>query len=294
MARAPSALFTCLTVVLTCCCSSNRDGYIQIRGSDSEVNLVQRMAERFMETSDASVAIAGGGSGTGIAALLGGSIDVATSSRELEPIEKLLFIRKGIEPVAVIFATDALTVIVHPDNPVAELSVPQIGGLFGGSLKSWVTVGGADVEVVPYGRQSSSGTYVFFRDAVLGEHPYTPSLRQMNGNAQIVEGVSRDPGGIGYVAVGYLRSGNAPVRALRVVPEGLTEGVDPMDETAVRAGRYPIARPLYQFTRDAPTGATLEFLRFELSPDAEQTILDMGFYPVVDSWRSRNAHLYAP
>ncbi|MEM9691570.1 MAG: substrate-binding domain-containing protein, partial [Myxococcota bacterium] len=182
------------------------------------------------------------------------------------------------------------SVIVNAANPLSKLTVGQVGALFAGRTRDWKTYGGQGAAVC-YGRQSSSGTYSFFRQAVVrGE--YASDVRQMNGNGQIVEAVARDPGGIGYVAVGYLKSGAAGIRALPIAPTKKDEGVSPLDDKAVAAGAYPIARPLYQFTNGAPTGAVREFLLYELSEAGEAIVTEMGFYPVVESWKERNAHLY--
>jgi phosphate transport system substrate-binding protein len=266
-------------------CGGGADVELTVRGSDSELNLVQRLAEEFMKARpDVSIGVTGGGSGVGIAALLDRTTDIALSSRDLQPQEKLLALRKRVDPRGTIFATDALAVIVHPDNPWDEADLATIGRLFRGEVETWPH-GGA---VVPYGRQSSSGTYGFFKAAVL-HGDYATRVREMNGTAQIVEAVSHDPGGIGYVAAGYLRS-RPGVKTLRVVG-GDGAAVDPLDEAAVRSGRYPITRPLFQFTDGVPRGAAADFLRFELSPAGERLVAEMGFYPVLDAWRLKNEQL---
>jgi len=266
---------------------------IVVRGSDSEVNVVQRLAEVFMaEHPEVDVSVTGGGSGTGIAALLDGTTQIANSSRPFEPHEKLFAIRRGVHPVATIFATDALTVIVHPDNPITELDLDKIGAIYRGEAHTWDAFGGSG-EVVPYGRQSNSGTYAFFRDAVL-HGDFGTHVREMNGNAQIIEAVAADPRSIGYVAAGYLKSVGGRVRALGIIPAGGGTAVHPDDTAAVIAGRYPIARPLYQYTDGEPIGAVRQFLVFELSERGEEMITEMGFLPLVDAWRDQNRHLYPP
>jgi len=268
-------------------CSTTSTDRIDIRGSDSEVNLVQRLGEAFAaERADVAVAVSGGGSGVGIAALIDGTVDLASSSRPLSAQERLLALRAGVDPVETIFATDALTLIVHEDNPVGSLTVDAVGGMYRGEVDAWPH----GPELRAYGRQSSSGTYAFFREAVV-QGAYSDQVRQMTGNAQIVEGVAADPGGIGYVAVGYLQSGASGVRAVAI--EG-NEGqpVDPLDREAVAAGRYPIARPLFQISDGRPTGPVADFLRFEVSERGGAIVLDMGFYPVIDAWKARNAHLH--
>ena len=282
-----------LIVVAACSTNTgdavNRTDEIKIRGSDSEVNLVQRLGEAFFEQRGVGVAVTGGGSGVGIASLIDGTIDVANSSRPLLPEEELLALRKGVEPVPTLFATDALTVVVHKRNPIASLTLEEVAALFAGNVVSWEAFGG-EGHVVLYGRQSSSGTYMFFRDAIVGGD-FSRGIREMNGSAQIAEAVGRDPRGIGYLAVGYLKAAADSVRVVPIRAYGSSEAVDPRDRTAVRAGRYPIVRPLYQYTNGLPEGATLEFLRFELSPSGERLIEEMGFYPPIDAWREDNRHL---
>jgi phosphate transport system substrate-binding protein len=263
---------------------------ILIRGSDSEVNLVQRIAEEFMkEHPGVHIAVTGGGSGTGIAALIEGTIDIANSSRSLEAHERLFAFRNDRDPVPTLFATDALSVIVHPKNPIRSLTVEQIGAMFRGDVTDWSAFGGKG-EVVPYGRQSSSGTYSFFRDQVL-QSDFGNHVREMNGNAQIVEAVANDPNAVGYVAVGYLESARGRVNWLRVSPGPGKDAIDPTDFDRVMDGHYPIARPLYQFTDGQPTGATLDFFRYELSDEGALLSQEMGFYPVARIWQHRNAHL---
>ncbi len=266
---------------------------IDIRGSDSEVSLVERLADAFMQRNrEISISVTGGGSGVGIAAMLDATIDICTSSREMQPLERLLALRKRAEPIATVFATDALSVIVHADNPLASLDLDSLGAIYRGEQRDWSFLAGArGGPVVCYGRQSSSGTYGFFKSAVVkGE--YGSEMRQMSGNSHILEAIARDPGGIGYVAVGVL--GKAQDLAVRAIPVRKNAGghaVSPLDRPAVLAGEYPIARPLLQFTNGQPRGVVRDFLRFELSPDGEALVEEMGFYPVVTAWRDRNAHL---
>lgn len=263
---------------------------IQIKGSDSEVNAVQRLAEVFMESRpDARIAVTGGGSGTGITALMDGTVDIANSSRPLAPSEKLRASRADVDPVATIFATDALSIIVHPDNPVQSLTLDQIKEIFSGKTEDWSQFGG-EGELTAYGRQPNSGTYVFFKNNVV-EGDFGNNIRQMNGNAQIVESVAADTGGIGYVAVGYYDSAKDSLKAVPVAKDADSKAVLPTNAAAVKSGDYPIARPLYQYTNGQPDGLVLEFLRFELSDEGQKIATEMGFYPVMDRHQGANAHL---
>jgi len=266
------------------------DSRIEIRGSDSEVNLVQRLAEAFMvEHPGVAVTVTGGGSGVGIASLLDGTVDLANSSRDLHPTERLLALRKGVDPVGTRFAADALTVIVHEDNPSPGLTLEELGALYSEDRPRWAH----GTRAVAYGRQSSSGTFAFFREAAV-QGDYSAHVREMNGNAQIVEAVAADPGGIGYVAVGYLREGAPGVRALPIAAEPGVDPVDPLDREAVLAGQYALTRPLFQFSDGNPRGPSARFLAYELSGDASAVIEEMGFYPALEQWREADlARLFA-
>jgi phosphate transport system substrate-binding protein len=264
---------------------------IQIKGSDSEVNLVQRLAEEFMKGHpEVSISVTGGGSGTGIAALLEGTAQVANSSRDLSGMEKIDGGRKGLDIKAFVFATDGVAVIVNEASALVQLTMPQLASLFGGQVTTWDSLGGAG-PVSLYGRQSSSGTYDYFKKAAVGAE-YAASLKQMNGNAQIVEGVRSDTGAVGYVAAGYLRGENgAGVKPLPLAPADGQPAVSPVDEAAVLSGAYPLARPLYQFINGAPSGALRDFLAYEASPEGQAIVKEMGFYPIDAKSQAANTAL---
>lgn len=261
---------------------------IVVKGSDSEVNVVQRLAEEFMKTRpDVSISVTGGGSGTGIAALIDGTTDLANSSRELKGEEKVKALEKKVEPRGFVFATDALALVVHPSNPVNQLDLEQVGRIFRGEVKDWKDVGGSPGAIGLYGRQSNSGTYDYFKSAgVKGE--YAPELKQMNGTAQIVEGVAADTAGIGYAAAGYV-TGKTNVKLLALVVDG--QPIDPADEAAVLSGRYPLARPLFQYLDGAPTGALKDFLAYEASPAGQAIVKENGFFPIFPDRQAANAAL---
>ena len=261
---------------------------IQIKGSDSEVNLVQRLAEVFMQkNAGVDIAVTGGGSGTGIAALINKKTDIANSSRDMSKKEIEAAKKAGVTPIAVAFATDGISVITHPDNPVKKLTLEQLGKLFSGKAKNWKEVGGPDMPFSLYGRQSNSGTYVFFREFVV-KADYSPQMKSMNGNAQIVEAVQRDKAGIGYVAVGYVVDvkGNVKpgLQLLAVAKDAQSEAYTPDKMENVMSGKYPISRPLYQFMNGKPSGKLAEFVKFELSPEGQKIVREKGFVPVQDKW----------
>ena len=265
-------------------CEGKREkgGTIQIKGSDTEVNLAQRLAESFMEKHpEVSISVTGGGSGTGIAALINRRTDIANSSREMKPEEIDSARQKGINPMATIFARDGIVLIVHQDNPVRSLTLEEAGKIFKGEVTLWNIFAGLDMEVSLYGRQSNSGTYIYFRDRVL-KGDYSPQMKMMNGNAQIVEGVKRDRGGIGYVGIAYVvRDGQVVegIRVLGIIQDPGGEAISPLDTGKMVQGNYRLFRPLYQYTDGAPQGIIAEFIRFELSPEGQKLIAQEGFYP---------------
>ncbi len=264
---------------------------IQVKGSDTLVNLVQTWAEEYLDRTGRFVAVTGGGSGTGIAALIDGRADIANASRRIKPKEVELARKRGVEPVEIAVAVDGLCVIVNEKNPVQALSVDELGRLFRGEVRNWKAVGGPDRPVTLYGRQSNSGTYVFFQEHVLGNRDYARTMNRMNGNAQIVEAVARDASAVGYVGIGYVVDETGRVRPgirpLRIrTPEGVE--VSPLDREAVEAGRYPLSRPLFQYTNGTPEGAVADFIRFELGPDGQRIAVEQGFYPVGGELAERN------
>jgi len=265
---------------------------IQVKGSDSEVNLVQRLAEVFMQKNqDVNISVTGGGSGTGIAALINKQTDIANSSRELNAKEEEAAKKAGVTPFRVIFATDAVSVILHPENPVAKLTIDQLGKIFKGEITNWKEVGGPDLKISLYGRQSNSGTYVFFREFVL-KGDYSQRMKSMNGNAQIVEGVQRDKAGIGYVAVGYVVGQNGEVKPgvkiLNVAKDDKSEAFSPAKMENVMSGKYPISRPLNQYLNGKPTGKLLEFMKFQIGPVGQEIVKKQGFFPVQANWMEFN------
>lgn len=245
---------------------------VTVRGSDSEVTFVQRVAERFLEVRpDVAVGVTGGGSGVGITSLIEGTADVASSSRDLEPAEVLLAYRRGRSLRWVVFALDAVAVVVHASSPLRSASLDEVGRLFRGEDARF-----ADGRpVVRYGRAGSSGTRAYFRRLVV-RGAEASDVRELPGNAHIVQAVAEDPGGIGYVAAGYLAEA-AGVRALALSAGG--EAVSPLDEEAIEAGRYPLLRPLFQFFAAPLRDAAREFLAFELSEEGARIARDVGLHP---------------
>jgi phosphate transport system substrate-binding protein len=259
---------------------------IQVKGSDTLVNLVQVLAESYMEQNPKTpIAVLGGGSGTGIAALINGTCEIADHSRPWKEKEIDLAEQNGVEPRRFIIAVDGLSVVVNDSNSIRNLTMDQIGAIYRGQIKNWKEVGGPDKLISLYGRQSNSGTYVFFQEHVLGNKNYSPDMKQMNGNAQIVEGVIQDKAAIGYVGVGYVydqKSGTVikGLKVLNVAKDGNSSAYSPLDKAAVDNGKYPVARPLFQSTNGKPAGAILDFIRFETGPEGQKIVEREGFFTI--------------
>ncbi len=258
---------------------------VQVKGSDTLVNLVQILAEAYMAKNPRNpIAVLGGGSGTGIAALINGTCDVADHSRPMKDKEYKMAKDNGVDCYTFVIAVDGLSVIVNENNLLEALSMDQIGAMFRGEITNWSQVGGPDAPVSLYGRQSNSGTYVFFQEHVLGKQNYSADMKRMNGNAQIVEGVTADKTGIGYVGVGYVVDANGNVRKgikiLKVSKEPGAQAFSPLNKAAVDSGDYPIARPLFQTTAGKPQGVVLDFIRFEISEEGQEIVEKEGFFPI--------------
>ena len=276
----------CLGLIISSSPIFAQRGMIQIKGSDTLVNLVQILAEEFLAGNPRSpIAVLGGGSGTGIAALINNTCDIANHSRPIKDSEYQQAKDRGIVTRTFIIAIDGLSIIVNPDIGVEKLSMDQIGAIFRGEIKNWKEVGGANQAISLYGRQSNSGTFVFFQEHVLGNQDYSQDMKRMNGNAQIVEGVMADKASIGYVGVGYIvdqRSGKVRpgIKVLNVSKEAGGKAYSPLDKAAVDSGDYPVARPLFQTTNGIPKDVVKAFLEFELSPEGQKIVEKEGFFPI--------------
>ena len=267
--------------------------YLQVKGSDTEVNLVQRLAEMYMKKDpNASIAVTGGGSGVGIAAIINKTTDLCNSSRPMKDSEIAKAKANGVNPVGIAFAVDGLSVIVNPKNTLKSLTMDQIGQIFRGEVTNWKQMGGPDGPITLYGRQPNSGTFVFFREAVV-KGDYSNKMNQMNGNAQILEAVKKDAGGIGYVGIGYVVDDAGKVvpgiNILEVAKDNRSKPTSPLQLENIMSGAYPITRPLYQYF-DKNNQAKVEgFIKYELSPEGMAIIKKDGFYPLTDQWKKHNA-----
>jgi len=291
-----TVLILLLIIMFTGCVRrEDSDAFIQIKGSDTEVNLVQRLAEALMKKNpDIYIAVTGGGSGTGIAALINKQTDIANSSRAMKYEEIDMAKERGVNPVAIVFALDGLALIVHESLPVDSLSIDEVGQIYKGEITNWNEVGGPDLEISMYGRQSNSGTYIYFRDNII-KGDYSPKVRRMNGTAQIVEAVRNDKAGIGYVGIGYIINdqGNilSGINSLKIAKDENSPAVSPLEPENVKSGLYPIVRPLYQYTDGLPEGNLLDFIIFELSDEGQRLVISEGYYPVTSEYMKMNENL---
>jgi phosphate transport system substrate-binding protein len=249
----------------------------KIKGSDTMLPLSQKEAESFMKAHPAStVVVTGGGSGVGISALLEGTTDVAQSSRKIKFDEKQKLQTAGKTVKEVIVAYDALAVIIHASNKVQSLTREQLEGIFTGKIKNWKEVGGDDLAIVPYSRETSSGTYEFFKESVLKNKNYKSGIMSMPATGAIIQSVSQTKGAIGYVGLAYL---NKTVKALSVSYDGGKTAVAPSMPTA-KNGTYPIVRPLlYYYTVNAESKVK-PFMDYVLSAAGQKLVSDIGFIPL--------------
>ncbi len=250
---------------------------ITVKGSDTMVILGQRWAEKFMNANAGQVImVTGGGSGTGIAALINGTTDICQSSRAMKQDEKLKlrdrFQTMGVEvPVA----KDGLSVYVHISNPVQSLTLDQLRDVYLGTVTNWKQLGGKDATIILYGREGSSGTYGFFKEHVLGGRDFSARVQTLPGTAAVVNAVSKDPNGIGYGGAAYAKG----VRDLGIQQDAKSPAVMPSAAT-VHDGSYPLSRLLYFYLRKKPEGDTKKFVDWVLSPDGQKLATAVGYFPL--------------
>jgi len=250
---------------------------ITIKGSDTMVQLAQRWAEKYMKAhSGVQIQVNGGGSGTGISALINGTTDICTASRPMKDAEKLkLRDRFGTTGIEVRTAKDGLTIFLNQANAVKELSFDQIRGIYTGKIKNWKEVGGEDKDIILYGRENSSGTYAFLKENVLMNEDYANTMQALPGTAAVVNAVKRDAAGIGFGGAGYAKE----VKECAVKRGNADQAYLPTAEN-IASGNYPITRFLYFYLRQKPDGETKEFIKWVLSSEGQQVVINEGFFPV--------------
>lgn len=282
-------LLVCLVVLVGC---GGRSGdqsattgkkTIEDTGSDTIVNLALAWAEAYQKIKpDIRISVSGGGSGTGLAALINGTTDIANASRKIKDEEKTDAEKNGIEPHEIEIARDAIAVIVHPENPVQHLTLQQISDIYSGKITNWKEVSGDDRPIVLLSRETNSGTHVFFLEQVvrLGDAKnktlFSPDTLLLPSSEGITAEVRQNPNAIGYDGLGYI---TPDVKTLAVAAKPDGEFVKPSVDS-VNNGKYPIARPLFMYTRGEPAGEVKNYIDWILGPDGQKIVGQLGFVPL--------------
>ncbi len=243
-----------------------------INGSTTVLPITQKVAEAYMKDyPEVNISISGGGSGNGIKAIIDGTTDIAMSSRFIRDSEVKQAVDKGSYPVPFSVAYDCIVPIVHPSNPVDDLSLDQLKDIYTGKTKNWKEVGGEDRPIVVFSRDTSSGTYEVWDEKVLRKERVFPGALLQASSGAVVQGVASNRNGIAYVGIGYL---TGTIKAVTV------NGVEGTEETTL-SGEFPVSRPLFIFTRGWPEGRTVHFINYMLNPEKGQKLVkEVGFVPL--------------
>jgi len=263
--------------------ASKDSGSIQVKGSDTMVNLGQAWAEKYMEKNPAKfVAVTGGGSGTGLSSLISGTCDIAMSSRNIKGKEIVLANQKGIHPNEIKAALDGLAVVINPKNPVTAVTVDQLAAIFTGRATNWKEFGGKDERIVILSREVNSGTHVYFKEHILrkndpnSKEEFAPGALMLSSSQAIADEVSGNPAAIGYYGMGYISKNQKP---LSVAKDENSEYEAPTIENVIN-GKYPISRPLFLYTDGTPEGPVKDFIDFALSKEGQDIVLATDFVPI--------------
>lgn len=272
--------FAVSALVLALACGGKKKldgGTLTVKGSDTMVNLASAWAEAYMKAHpDAVVSVDGGGSGTGIAALLNGTVEIASASRNVKQKELELAKEKGIVLVEHTVARDAISVVVNPANPVSELTMAQLAKIYTGEYTSWSQVGGPNEKITVCSRENTSGTYAFFQEHVLQNKDYAKTALLLPANTSIVDEVASNSWAIGYIGLGYLVGAENKVKALGIKADASSPAVMPSEQTA-KSGEYSIARALYLYTVGEPQGLAKSFIEFVSSEEGQKIVVETGF-----------------
>ena len=284
-------LFLISSFILASCGSSNNSSapnspanYIENKGSDTIVNLALAWAEKYQsDHPDVSISVTGGGTGTGIAALVNGTVDIANASRKIKDEEIAQAKTNGINPVEFTVARDAIAVIVNPENPVGKLTLKQISDIYSGKYVNWKEVGGEDRPLVKLSRETNSGTHVYFLETVLrlgnkdDKTLFSMDTLLLPSSEGIISEVRDNPNAIGYDGLGYIPK---DLKVIAIAKNAGEPYILPSIKT-VNDKSYAIARDLYMYTNGKPTGTIKEYLDWILSAEAQQIVADLGFVPVL-------------
>lgn len=258
--------------------------YIENKGSDTIVNLALAWAEKYQgDHPEVRISVTGGGSGTGIAALINGTVDIANASRQIKDEERQQAEAKGIQPVEFVIARDAIAVVVNPENPVSRLTLQQISDIYSGKINNWAEVGGEDRQIVRLSRETNSGTHVYFLENVLrlgqkeNKTLFSMDTLLLPSSEGIIDELRDNPNAIGYDGLGYVPK---DLKTIAIAQQPGGAYVLPSAET-VNDKTYPIARDLYMYTAGEPAGAVKDYLEWiRHSPEAQQIVSKLGFVPI--------------
>jgi phosphate transport system substrate-binding protein len=277
-----SALFVSL-VLLPAVPAAAQAKAIQIKGSDTMVNLGQAWAEAFSKIhKGVNMAVTGGGSGTGLTALINGTCDIAESSRSIEPKELEKAKAKGVAPKEFLVALDGIAVVVHPKNPVKNLTVDQLRGIFLGEITNWKAVGGVNKTIVLLSREFNSGTHIFFKEHILrrgiikGPEEFSPAALMMPSSQAIADEAAGNENAVGYYGMGYI---SPKQKVIAVAKDAKSPFIEPTLAN-VKSKTYPISRPLFLYTNGEPKGVIKDFLDFAFSPAGQELVKKIDFVPV--------------
>jgi phosphate transport system substrate-binding protein len=248
---------------------------ITVKGSDTMVILAQKWAELYMKNNPSvTIQVTGGGSGVGITALINGTTDICNASRPMKQGEiENLKARYKTPGVEIPCAKDGITIFLNEKNPVSELTVKQLSDIYRGKIRNWKELGGRDAEIRLYGRENSSGTYAYFHDEVV-EADYATSVQTLPGTAAVVNAVRKDVNGIGYGGAAYA----VGVKHAKVKKDAGSPAILPSPESIAK-GEYPIARYLYMYLRNRPTGETKKYIDWILGQEGQMIVTDVGYFP---------------
>lgn len=290
--RAIFIVLTLLIAVFLTSCSSSAESasetgadqaYIENKGSDTIVNLALAWAEEYQKLYPAiRISVTGGGSGTGIAAMLNGTVTIANSSRSISEDEKKQAAEKGIEPVEFIIAKDAIAVIVNPNNPVSQLTLQQLSDIYSGKINNWSEVGGEDRQIVRLSRETNSGTHVYFLETVLrlgskeNKTLFSTDTLLLPSSEGIINELRTNPNAIGYDGLGYVPK---DLKMIAVSKDGVLPYVLPSINT-VNDDTYAVSRDLYMYTATEPQEETKKYLEWIMTAEAQKIVADLGFVPI--------------
>ena len=273
--RSCGLLGLCALVVGGSLLAQNRA--ITIKGSDTMVLLGQRWAEVYMKKNPGvKIQVTGGGSGTGIAALINGTTDICESSRPMKDKEKDSIKEKfGKGPKEIPVAVDGLAIYLHNSNPVTEFSLQQLRDIYTGRITNWKDVGGKDAKIILYSRENNSGTYAYFKEHVLENKDFHPNAQTLPGTAAVVNAVAKDPKAIGYGGIAYHKG----IRTVKVKKDASSPAVEPTMET-VLGGTYPISRNLFWYVPQDSNSEVQKLVAWVLSTEGQNIVKDVGYYPL--------------